>query len=105
MLPNDLLVVEADPQALEQFIADGKLEVAGSEELPEVPEGTAENLGRASQARRRSGAGASWTQTGSLRSKRWSPPIPELIGRSAADLHLRETIRRQRAGDRPARAS
>ena len=40
VLPNDLLVVEADPQALEQFIADGKLDVVGSKELPEVPEGT-----------------------------------------------------------------
>ena len=39
VLPNDLLVVEADPQALEQFISDGKLEVIGSEELPEVAEG------------------------------------------------------------------
>ncbi|MGA7265431.1 MAG: SLC13 family permease, partial [Stellaceae bacterium] len=27
VLPNDLLVVEADPRALEQFISDGKLEV------------------------------------------------------------------------------
>ena len=36
ILPDDLLVVEADPQALEQFISDGQLELVGSKELPEV---------------------------------------------------------------------
>jgi di/tricarboxylate transporter len=36
VLPEDVLVVKADPQALEQFISDGKLELVGSKELPEV---------------------------------------------------------------------
>lgn len=81
---DDVLVVEAEPQAIEQLARDGKLEVVGGEEAP------------ASAGRDRNEA------TGNPPPADGPPPIqlevveavvtPEslLIGRSAADLHLRE---------------
>ncbi len=93
---DDVLVVEADPQALEQFARDGNLELVGSEKLPEAP--TKKVLDAAAQE-------------ASVKEPRAAEPPPErptpedrrlstveaviaagsdLIGQSAATLHLRE---------------
>ena len=88
VLPNDLLVVEADPQALEQFISDGKLEVVGSEELPEVAEGA-----EAQGAEAKHDAALVPAELDPNRLATVEAVVTansELIGRSAADLHLRE---------------
>ena len=88
VLPNDLLVVEADPQALEQFISDGKLEVIGSEELPEVAEGA-----EAQGAEAKHDAALVPAELDPNRLATVEAVVTadsELIGRSAADLHLRE---------------
>ena len=50
VLPEDVLVVKADPQALEQFISDGKLELVGSKELPEVADPEEESHERKREA-------------------------------------------------------
>ena len=79
-LPRDVLVVEADPQALEQFTSDGNLEVIGSKELPEAPAAAEPAKPRAGEA---AGDGfvtiEAIVATGS-----------DLIGRSLAELHLRQ---------------
>ena len=88
VLPDDLLVVEADPQALEQFIADGKLEVAGSEELPEVPE---KLEAQAAEAKHDAALVPAELDPNRLATvEAVVTADSELIGRSAADLHLRE---------------
>ncbi len=76
LVPEDLLVVEADPRALEQFISDGKLELVGSTELPQGPEPAKDEHEREAN---RFGVVEAVVTVGS-----------DLIGRSAADLHLRE---------------
>jgi len=88
VLPDDLLVVEADPQALEQFIADGKLEVAGSEELPQVPE---KLEAQAAEAKHDAALVPAELDPNRLATvEAVVTADSELIGRSAADLHLRE---------------
>lgn len=88
---DDVLVVEAEPQVIEQFARDGNLELVGTEEKPTKLPGMAADAG----ASRRSG--------------KKPPPEPrtpdeheltvveaivvtgsDLIGRSASELHLRE---------------
>ena len=88
VLPDDLLVVEADPQALEQFISDGQLEVVGSKELPEVPEG-AEVQG--AEAKHEAALVPAELDPNRLATvEAVVTADSELIGHSAADLHLRE---------------
>jgi di/tricarboxylate transporter len=97
---DDVLVAEADPQTLEQFARDGNLELIGTEEPPEpAPEKVLEEAAhdpriRARATRRREDA----------RQPERPPPDErplstveaviaagsDLIGRSAASLHLRE---------------
>ena len=98
---DDLLVVEADPQVIEQFARDGALELVGAEKAPEKhPE---KILEFAAQDARVAPDGS-----GSARGEKPAPERPppaerelsiveaviadgsELIGRSAATLHLRE---------------
>jgi di/tricarboxylate transporter len=88
VLPSDLLVVEADPQALEQFIADGKLEVIGSKELPEVPESTGDQTAEAKHDAALVPAEQDPNRLATVEAVVTADS--ELIGRSAADLHLRE---------------
>jgi di/tricarboxylate transporter len=80
---GDVLVVEADPPALEQLAADGKLELVDSKELPpaERASGAAPAAGEVpSEADpNRLGVVEAVVVAGSA-----------LIGRSAASLHLRE---------------
>lgn len=76
LLAEDLLVVEADPQSLDQFISDGNLELVGSEELPEPREQPRDPHQIDAN---RLGTVEAVVTVGS-----------DLIGRSAADLHLRE---------------
>jgi di/tricarboxylate transporter len=88
VLPEDLLVVEADPQALEQFISDGKLEIVGSKDLPEVLEHAKDVL-----AEPRHDAALVSAELDPNRLAIVEAVVTagsELIGRSAADLHLRE---------------
>jgi di/tricarboxylate transporter len=74
---DDVLVVEADPQVIEQFARDGKLELVGAEKSP------AKNGGEPTEAREPQEREFSIVEaiitTGS-----------DLIGRSAAQLHLRD---------------
>lgn len=89
---NDVLVVEAEPQVIEQFARDGNLELVGTEKKPEkLPDNIAANA----TAPRRTG-------------KKPAPERPpaddheltvveaivtagsDLIGHSASELHLRE---------------
>jgi di/tricarboxylate transporter len=95
---GDVLVVEADPQALEQFARDGNLDLVGSEKLPGKP--PKKVLALAQDAR----ASTDEEPNDDIKfSER--PPADErtlstveaiitagsdLIGRSAATLHLRE---------------
>ena len=88
VLPNDLLVVEADPRALEQFISDGKLEVIGSKELPEASEG-----GEVQGAEAKHEAALVPAELDPNRLATVEAVVTadlELIGHSAAILHLRE---------------
>ncbi|HVH78911.1 MAG TPA: SLC13 family permease, partial [Stellaceae bacterium] len=98
---DDVVVVQADPQALEQFARDGNLELVGSEKPPEnVP---TKMLELAAEPRGTTGSAV----TASSRRERVieRPPPDErpltiveavighgsdLIGRTAATLHLRE---------------
>lgn len=97
---NDVLVAEADPQTLEQFARDGNLELVGTEEPPELASEKVLELAahdpriRANAKRQRKAA----------RQPERPPPDEhplstveaviaagsDLIGRSAASLHLRE---------------
>jgi di/tricarboxylate transporter len=96
---DDVLVVEADPQALEQFARDGNLELVGSEEPPE--KASEKMLALAAQEERTTGGNVSSTEA--TPPERPSPaerqlstveaviaPGSEMIGHSAAALHLRE---------------
>jgi di/tricarboxylate transporter len=88
VLAEDLLVVEADPRALEQFISDGKLEVVGSKDLSEVVEHAKNEL-----AEPRHDAALVSAELDPNRLAVVEAVVTadsELIGHSAADLHLRE---------------
>jgi di/tricarboxylate transporter len=84
VLPHDLVVVEADPQALHEFISENKLELVGTQELPQVEEGPEEPkreaaLVPAEMDPNRLTVAEAVIVAGS-----------QLIGHSAAELHLRE---------------
>src|SRR5579862_1469595 len=84
LLAEDVLVVEAEPQALEQLARDGNLEVVGGEEPPpsEAPATAVEAHGpKPGEARPREHLEAVEAVVS---------PDSALIGRSAAELHLRE---------------
>jgi di/tricarboxylate transporter len=97
---EDVLVVEADPQTLEQFARDGNLELVGGEKAPKkVPEKV---LAMAAPDERVSAKPAAEIKDAPA-AERLVPagrelsiveavvtPGSELIGRSAAMLHLRE---------------
>jgi di/tricarboxylate transporter len=88
VLPEDLLVVEADPSALEQFISDGKLELVGSQELPEVSKEAEEE--RAEPKRDAALVPAEMDPNRLAVVEAVVTTDSELIGHSAAELHLRE---------------
>jgi len=96
---GDVLVVEADPQALEQFARDGNLALVGTEKPPEkAPQKVLALVGR------EAGVTSSEADEGdALQTERPVPdehplstveaviaPGSDMIGRSAAALHLRE---------------
>ena len=99
---GDVLVVEADPQALEQFARDGNLELVGTEKPPgKAPEKVLELV--AQEARVSAGGKLSARDAKDAASERPNPDEralstveaviatgSDLIGRSAATLHLRE---------------
>ena len=99
---GDVLVVEAHPQALEQFARDGNLELVGSEKPPEkAPEKVLELV--AQDARVTASGKPSPREPENAAPERPSPAERELsiveaviaagsdlIGRSAAAMHLRE---------------
>jgi di/tricarboxylate transporter len=88
VLPEDLLVVEADPQALAQFISDGALELVGSQELPEA----VEEVEKLSAEPKRDAALVPADRDPNRLAVVEAVVTSDsnLIGRSAADLHLRE---------------
>lgn len=79
---GDVLVVEAEPQVLEQLARDGNLQLVGGEEPPrsEAPAIQVEAQPAADERRRE----ALWVVEAAVM------PGSPLIGRSAAELHLRE---------------
>src|SRR5579864_1378524 len=91
--PEDVIVVEAEPQAIEQLARDGNLEVVGGEEAPSsaVP-ATVEEAEHAPEA------AVSAVPASADKAPRTELEVVEavitpdsgLIGRSAAELHLRE---------------
>jgi di/tricarboxylate transporter len=88
VLPNDLLVVEADPQALEQFIVDGRLELVGSRELPEAPEAAE---GQGAEAKHDAALVPAESDPNRLATiEAVVTADSDLIGHSVAELHLRE---------------
>lgn len=87
VLPDDLLVIEADPQALEQFISDGKLELVGSKELPEAEEAEED---RAEAKRDGALVPADMDPNHLAVVEAVVTAGSGLIGHSAAELHLRE---------------
>jgi di/tricarboxylate transporter len=84
LLPDDILVVEAEPQAIEQLARDGNLEVVGGEEPPQsdAPATTVEAQGPKP-------GGEQPREHLEVVEAVVSPDSP-LIGRSASELHLRE---------------
>ena len=97
---DDVLVAEADPQTLEQFARDGNLELIGSEEPPQPASKKVLELGARDPQVRDGGK----PKRGAARQPERPPPDErplstveaviatgsELIGHSAASLHLRE---------------
>jgi len=98
---DDILVVEADPQTLEQFARDGNLELVGGEKPPQkMPE---KALAMAAWDARATSDAKSSEDEQKVPGARATPaerelssveaviaPGSDLIGRSAAMLHLRE---------------
>jgi di/tricarboxylate transporter len=80
LLPHDVLVVEADPQILDQFTADGRLEVVGGEEPPETQAAAEPTKPRPGEA---SGDGLVTVEA-------IVAADSKLIGHSLAELHLRQ---------------
>jgi di/tricarboxylate transporter len=89
---NDVLVVEADPAAIEQLAREGNLELVGSEEAPAAEQESsaaatdsdAEEEAKRGAARRAAGE----RDIGVIEAV--VTPGSDLVGRSAAELHLRE---------------
>jgi di/tricarboxylate transporter len=88
VLPRDVLVVEADPQALAQFISDGKLELVGSNELPEVAHREEEE--HTEPKRDAALVPAEMDPNHLAVTEAVVTADSQLVGRSAAELHLRE---------------
>jgi di/tricarboxylate transporter len=103
--PADVLVVEAEPQAIEQLARDGNLEVVGGEEAPaSTAPATVEEAARAPVAAAREPAAPEPAAREAAvpepanKAPRTELEVVEavitpdsgLIGRSAAELHLRE---------------
>jgi di/tricarboxylate transporter len=83
--PEDVLVVEAEPQAIEQLARDGNLEVVGGEKAP------ASALPATVEEARRATPPAETVPLTQLEViEAVITPDSGLIGRSAAELHLRE---------------
>jgi di/tricarboxylate transporter len=91
---DDVLVVEAEPQVLEQFARDGNLELVGAEKTPKKPPETATASASAGPATKRHAAPAPERRVAAERELGIVEAVvtmgSELIGRSAAELHLRE---------------
>jgi di/tricarboxylate transporter len=83
--PEDVLVVEAEPQAIEQLARDGNLEVVGGEE---APAGAVPSTGKETKAATPPADHVPPTQLEVIEA--YVTPDSRLIGRSAAELHLRE---------------
>jgi len=98
--PADVLVVEAEPQAIEQLARDGNLEVVGGEEAPasaapatvaeaeRVPAAAAPEPAAPKAAAPEPANKAARTELEVIEAV--ITPDSGLIGRSAAELHLRE---------------
>jgi di/tricarboxylate transporter len=90
---DDVLVVEAEPQVLEQFARDGNLELVGAEKTPEKPAQNSKALASAGRPTKRD-AGAREQRIPAERELSIVEAVvtmgSELIGRSAAEMHLRE---------------
>ena len=109
---GDVLVVEADPQALELVARDGKLEIVGSEEPPATVPGAAAEEPKPAKGRAKPRARTEAKAAAARAPRKAEPKAPEptadvsperlavvealvglgsiLIGRSAAELRLRE---------------
>ena len=83
--PEDVLVVEAEPQAIEQLARDGNLELVGGEK---PPASDAPAAPEAAKPTRRQGDDSRFAPLDVIEAV--VTPTSALIGRSAADLHLRE---------------
>ncbi|HEV2189874.1 MAG TPA: SLC13 family permease [Stellaceae bacterium] len=100
---EDVLVVEADPQTLEQFARDGNLELVGSEKAPKkMPEKALAMVAQDLRVSANGGPAAAREKDPPI-TNRPTPaerelstveavvsPSSDLIGRSTAMLHLRE---------------
>jgi di/tricarboxylate transporter len=86
---EDVLVIEAEPQAIEQLARDGNLEVVGGEKAPAAPAPVAaEAAGEEAKPARAPATAVPLTQLAVVEAV--ITPDSLLIGRSAAELHLRE---------------
>jgi di/tricarboxylate transporter len=83
--PDDVLVVEAEPQAIEQFARDGDLEVVGGEEPPSAEPAEGKTKVKESRPAAESGRSSTLAVVEAV-----VAPGSELIGQSATDLRLRE---------------
>jgi di/tricarboxylate transporter len=83
--PEDVLVVEAEPQAIEQLARDGNLEVVGGEK---APASATPATGEKAKGATPPGDHVPSTQLEVIEA--YVTPDSRLIGRSAAELHLRE---------------
>jgi di/tricarboxylate transporter len=87
--PHDVLVVEAEPQAIEQLARDGNLDIVGGEEPPPAA-APAAAAGAAEADRPAAAAGAEERQAAHLDVvEAVVNSASPLLGRSAAELHLR----------------
>jgi di/tricarboxylate transporter len=87
--PEDVLVIEAEPQAIEQLARDGNLEVVGGEKAPaNAAPATVEEAKRAAPAAAPAADRVRLAQLDVVEAV--ITPDSALIGRSAAELHLRE---------------
>jgi di/tricarboxylate transporter len=98
LFADDVLVVEADPVVLEHFAREGNLELVGAETTPDIEPGKA--VAEKSQPLQ-ADAGAPSPRSAASRTPEYNERElgiveavvisgSELIGRSAAELHLRE---------------
>lgn len=86
--PEDVLVVEAEPQAIEQFARDGNLEVVGGETPPASAAPAAVEQAEQADAAHPPTDDAPLTQLDVVEAV--VTPQSALLGRSTAELHLRQ---------------